>query len=195
MPIDVVGTLRRLGWPQAVLPTAAVRAFQRTTGLHVDGIVGPITTSALRLAATRLDVGKPTLSAHFSYREFRCGCDGKYAANGCLGILVVPALVDGLEDLRVNVIHGPLVLAGGYRCPKHNTDVGGAAQSQHRWGAAADLTPTQRLDVVRAQGVFSGFGVTKEQYVRHVDVRHASGHNPPPPARGTVAVPAVWTYS
>lgn len=193
MSIDVMGTLHRLGWPQAVPLTVAVRAFQASTpALAVDGIVGPKTTSALSLALSRLAAGASTLSAHFSYREFACHCGGTYAADGCDGILAHPVLVRGLEDLRVGVIRGPLVLASGYRCRRHNADVGGAVQSQHLYGAAADITPTQRLSVVRERKTFSGIGVTAGGMVRHVDVRHVSGHNP---TGSTTAAPAVWTYA
>ena len=60
-------------------------------------------------------------------------------------------------------------------------------------------TPTETLDKVIALRVFSGIGwqwssrnlLTRRRLVRHVDVRHASGHNP---TGGTVLAPTVWQY-
>lgn len=192
---SLTATLRQLGWPRLVPTATAVRAFQASTGLVVDGIVGPITTARLAQASSHLEQGRPTLSAHFDLREFACSCRGQYAASGCAGILAVPALVAGLERIRAEIIRGPLVLASSYRCPAYNATVPGAAkQSQHQWGAAADgaFGP---LATVRDLRVFSGLGHNADGSVRHVDVRHMSGHNPAPPARGSLAVPAIWAYS
>ena len=35
----------------------------------------------------------------------------------------------------------PIKVNSGYRCPKHNLAVGGATQSQHMKGEAADIAP------------------------------------------------------
>lgn len=191
---SLTATLRRLGWPRTVPTATAVRAFQTSTGLVVDGIVGPLTTTRLLQASDHLDADRPTLSAHFDLREFACPCHGLYAAKGCAGILAVPALVAGLERVRAEIVQGPIVLRSSYRCPAYNATVPGAAKgSQHQWGAAADGRFGQS-DRVRSLRVFSGLGLSQGGDVLHVDVRHMSGHNPEPPARGTLSVPAVWTY-
>lgn len=35
----------------------------------------------------------------------------------------------------------PIMVNSGYRCPKHNAEVGGVANSQHMKGEAADIAP------------------------------------------------------
>lgn len=59
-----------------------------------------------------------------------------------------PAAKQNLQDLITNVlnpvreIYGkPIIISSGYRCPALNTAVGGAANSQHKTGQAADLVP------------------------------------------------------
>jgi uncharacterized protein YcbK (DUF882 family) len=46
-----------------------------------------------------------------------------------------------LEPLRV-LCGYPLTVVSGYRSPAHNASVGGASQSQHMLGRAADITPS-----------------------------------------------------
>jgi len=70
------------------------------------------------------------LSAHFSRAEFACHCCGEFQLD--LGLL------GALEALR-NLAGVPIVVQSGYRCPKHNRDVGGQAHSQHVLGKAADI--------------------------------------------------------
>lgn len=59
-----------------------------------------------------------------------------------------PAAKQNLQDLITNVlnpvreIYGkPILISSGYRCPALNAAVGGAANSQHTTGQAADLVP------------------------------------------------------
>ena len=55
-------------------------------------------------------------------------------------------IVQNLHDLVVNVLDPlrlawgrPIVVTSGYRCPKLNTRIGGAKNSQHIYGQAADI--------------------------------------------------------
>lgn len=128
------------------------------------------------------------LSAHFSRSEMWCHhcrrLDGE----------VVPELLAGLEALRDMAFPRGLQIVSGYRCRRHNRAVGGATDSQHLWRAAADIPLVATLADVRALGVFSGIGwqmFAGRQLVRHVDVRHASGHNR---TRSTPQHPAIWRY-
>lgn len=101
------------------------------------------------------------LSEHFRAQEFACP--------HCGVALVRPRLVDLLE--RARTLHrGPLQIVSGYRCPVHNRDAGGAANSQHMYGAAADLPPGV-LSPAAAHGLgFTGVG-RKGTWAVHVDVR------------------------
>jgi hypothetical protein len=55
-------------------------------------------------------------------------------------------IIKNLQDLVVNVLDPlrlawgrPIVVGSGYRCPKLNVKVGGAKNSQHLYGQAADI--------------------------------------------------------
>lgn len=57
-----------------------------------------------------------------------------------------PKIIDALQALATNVLDPirlawgrPVIVTSGYRCPRLNTIVGGAAYSQHRLGQAADI--------------------------------------------------------
>jgi hypothetical protein len=129
------------------------------------------------------------LSTHFSRSEFVCRHCRRLPPRG-----VVPELIVGLEALRALAYPGGLIIDSGYRCSAHNRAVGGATGSQHLYGAAADVTPRAALAAVKALKVFSGLGwqrIGGRDLVRHVDVRHASGHNG---TRGTTTRPTTWEY-
>lgn len=49
-------------------------------------------------------------------------------------------VVAALEPIRT-LWGAPLVAVSGYRSPQHNARVGGASQSQHMFGRAADIAP------------------------------------------------------
>ena len=71
------------------------------------------------------------LSEHFAKSEFVCHCCGQGT--------VTPRLVELLELLRAKA-NAPVHVNCGYRCPKHNAEVGGVPNSQHVEGTAADIT-------------------------------------------------------
>ena len=76
------------------------------------------------------------LSEHFAVNEFVCHCCGKGADK------IDRRLVDLLEQLRTKA-GAPIHINCGYRCPKHNAEVGGVQNSQHVLGTAADITIPQ----------------------------------------------------
>lgn len=49
-------------------------------------------------------------------------------------------LAEGLEQVRSLLGDRPLLISSGYRCPRLNARVGGAASSAHMAGYAADFT-------------------------------------------------------
>ena len=74
------------------------------------------------------------LTENFNLSEFECKC-------GCVMPEFVKKnvieLAENLQVLRDEV--GRLDLTNAYRCKEHNADVGGAVNSQHLKGKAADI--------------------------------------------------------
>ena len=105
------------------------------------------------------------ITEHFSEDEMKCKCCGK--------ILIDQRLVIYLETLREK-IKKPIIINSAYRCEKHNLEVGGAKESYHTKGMAADiyvkgLTSKQLANVCKMYGLFTGFGYGNN--FLHVDVR------------------------
>lgn len=192
---QIVAELKALGWRirNDSDYKKAIQDFQRGwnlgEALSVDGIAGRRTQAALLISQRRRKDRKGTCSAHFSFVEFRCKCGGRYSS--CRRIRVHRALVRGLEELRG--LLGPFTPISGYRCPGHNASVGGATNSQHLYGAAADVPPKVRTLAVKRLRRFSGIGYRRSNgTVAHVDVRHVSGNNT---TGGTPDRPTTWAYS
>lgn len=109
------------------------------------------------------------LSPHFSSSELACHDCGRCQVSG--------RLINALEELR-GLGPEPIRVHDGYRCPQHNSAVGGAGKSQHVLGAAADidiqgLTLQQMYDRAMQIEEFrnGGIGVYDGTPFIHVDVR------------------------
>ena len=137
----------------------ATRAFQADYGIIVDGIPGAATQKMLigAIAGTAAKVERPSEAEqedtdkqntgtfwddirHFKREEFRCQCKGKY----CNGFPVEPQekMVRTVDEIRRRLgVPVTIVESGGsgVRCPVHNANVGGVANSNHLTGNAADL--------------------------------------------------------
>lgn len=75
--------------------------------------------------------GSKKLSQNFQVKEFAC-------KDGSDPILIAPELVTILQAIRSH-FNKPVVINSAYRTPEYNKKVGGAAQSQHCYGTAADI--------------------------------------------------------
>ena len=71
------------------------------------------------------------LSPHFNTSEFRCKCCGKIKTD--------TSLVDTLEKLFAALGLSRIDVVSGYRCPKHDKEVGGRGTGSHVEGYAADV--------------------------------------------------------
>ena len=80
------------------------------------------------------------LTANFSRHEF--ACKGKNCCNNSAP--VAPRLVESLQELR-NLCGCALRVTSGFRCNKHNRDVGGERESQHTYGYAADIAVPEHM--------------------------------------------------
>ena len=88
---------------------------------------------------------------HFSEKEFWCRCSQCQKGDAEMGIPPggmmggvpenVKALVENVLDPLREKYGKPIKVNSGYRCSKHNLAVGGATQSQHMKGEAADVVP------------------------------------------------------
>lgn len=136
----------------------AVKQFQKTFLLSQDGIAGPKTFDVLQ----RLEKIK-----HFKPKEFAC--------KHCGEIRVDIQLLEKLEQLRTAIGNRPIIINSGYRCPTHNKAVGGAKNSQHMYGKAADIRAkdmSPRTLEKFADTVFYNGGVGMGgQNIVHVDTR------------------------
>ena len=105
------------------------------------------------------------VSEHFNQKEFDCSC------NSCDTTLIDDQLIHALETLR-RLIKKPIHINSAYRCTEHNKAVGGAVNSQHPNGKAADITVSGlKPDQLHAfvVNIFDGIGLYNS-FV-HVDVR------------------------
>ena len=76
---------------------------------------------------------------HFKLEEFACRCCG---SNGTLQAMGnTKALVEAVLDPAREAYGKPIYVNSGYRCQKHNAEVGGVRNSQHLRGEAADIAP------------------------------------------------------
>ena len=83
------------------------------------------------LSFMKTDSGR-MLSRNFSAAEFGCRC------RQCKQIRIDEALVAHLQQIRDH-FGKPVVITSGYRCPSHNSAVGGTTNSFHTKGQAADF--------------------------------------------------------
>lgn len=107
------------------------------------------------------------LSEHFHETEFACRCCGRVHPEG-----VPSELVDHLEALRAH-FGKPVRINSGYRCPRHNARVGGAKNSLHMAGKAADhyiegVSAREVADFHEKRGVD---GLGRYPSFTHIDIR------------------------
>jgi len=107
------------------------------------------------------------ISPHFDDSEFECKC-------GCGFREVSKDLLDTLETIR-SWYDKPIIITSGCRCSKHNRAVGGAKNSYHIWGLAADFyIPGEDMDMVadRIDAAFPDtLGLGRYGNRVHLDVR------------------------
>lgn len=76
----------------------------------------------------------------FKEGEFRCRCCGGLPPDAQENIR---ALVEAVLDPARERYGGPVTVNSGFRCAKHNREVGGVSASQHLRGEAADICPVK----------------------------------------------------
>lgn len=155
----------------------ATERFQKDHGLPCDAIWGPKTEAKV---LSVIAGGKTASSGdwwdnikHFSKKEFKCKCGGRY----CNGY---PAEIDQrmveVADAIRERLGKPLGVNSGLRCSRHNSAEGGVSNSQHLYGTAVDLgkpdgvTPAQMAKIAEdIMGNTGGIGIYS--WGIHVDTR------------------------
>ncbi|MFJ8795425.1 D-Ala-D-Ala carboxypeptidase family metallohydrolase [Streptomyces sp. NPDC102462] len=150
----------------------AVRRFQSAYGLSADGVVGPQTQSVLNSLESA-----DGSTAHFEWSEFQSK-DGSGFSNGKVGAAQVKEnvrrLMYKLEAVRKKAGNSAITINSGFRSVAHNASVGGASNSMHVYGVAADIVVTGHttLQVYRIAETcgFSGLEAYTHSW-QHVDSR------------------------
>ena len=107
------------------------------------------------------------ISDHFKASEFFC-------KDGSPVVFIDFELVDLLEAIRFH-FGKPVIINSGYRTPSYNSKIGGAKESQHMFGTAADIhiKGVSQAEIAAFADSwmpdFGGIGIYKS-FV-HVDVR------------------------
>lgn len=86
-----------------------------------------------------------------------------------------PDLLELLEKVRTHFGDKPVTINSGYRCPTHNANIGGATNSQHLYGTAADIVVDGNKVLPSAVYAyldpFHNGGLGSYDTFTHVDVR------------------------
>jgi len=107
------------------------------------------------------------VSPHFREAEFACNHCGELASGG-----IPQELINVLEQVRAHY-NQPVTINSGYRCPTHNANVGGATNSQHLLGTAADIVVknVSPSKVYADLDPYHDGGLGKYGTFTHIDVR------------------------
>lgn len=110
----------------------------------------------------------PQLTLGLSTEEMACRC--------CGALVCDPRLLKAYGAFRAKLAR-PLQIVSGYRCRKHNAEVGGEPDSQHCRGKALDIACDAvdlESDWIYHQLIAAGFrGIGHGGGIFHIDVREA----------------------
>lgn len=111
---------------------------------------------------------KIQLSPNFESTEFDCNCKNKT----CTTTEIDPKLVEYLQKIR-NYFGKAVTINSAYRCDKHNKSVGGASQSKHKYGQAADIkvSGVKPLKVAQYAEFIGIKGIGQYSNFVHIDTR------------------------
>lgn len=155
---------------------AAVKRFQSAYGLAADGVAGPATFS--KIYALQDSDCTPI---HFSYAELN-NCNSTWAGGAVSAATAKSNALRTmwkLEALRHALGDQPLRVTSGFRSTACNNAVGGASNSRHLYGDAADLgAGPHSLCTLAQQARNHGFnGILGPGYPGHDDHAHVD-HRP-----------------
>lgn len=153
---------------------AALKRFQAANHLAADGVADADDFAALN-ALESADGS----TAHFEFSEFTSN-DGTGFGGGKVGSATVKEnvrrLMYKLEALRTKAGNRAITISSGFRSVAHNQAIGGASNSMHVYGTAADCyvsgLSTRQVYVLAEACGFSGLErYTLSDAHQHVDSR------------------------
>jgi zinc D-Ala-D-Ala carboxypeptidase len=150
----------------------AVRRFQAAYGLAADGVAGPRTFG--KIYALQHNDCTPS---HFSYAEMDNSCGGGWSG-GPLSASATKAnalrTMWKLEALRHSLGDRPLLVTSAFRNRSCNARIGGASDSQHLYGLAADvISRSSSLCQIAREARYHGFsGLLGPGYPGHANHVH-----------------------
>jgi len=151
----------------------AVAGFQQAYGLGADGVFGP----ASRGVIDSLQSSDNT-PLHFEYGELN-NCNGNWEGGRVSGpTAMFNALVTmwKLEAMRHAMGDHPIAISSGFRDANCNAAVGGAPDSRHMYGDAADLIGSHSFCNLAGQARYHGFtGIFGPGFPGHDDHTHVDG--------------------
>ena len=111
---------------------------------------------------------------YFKMQQFKCKC-------GCQQNNISPVLVQMLDVAR-STAGIPFIITRGYRCKKHNKNVGGVTDSQHCNGNAVDIVwkDYNQLYLMINALLLAGFnriGIHYQKKFIHVDISETKTNN------------------
>lgn len=102
-----------------------------------------------RQKADKMAINDIKITKDFSLREFQCPC--------CHAVMIHPRLAAAMQKLR-DRRGKAIIVTSGYRCARHNADVGGVSGSRHMRGLAADIAaPRGERETLRELARRAGF--------------------------------------
>lgn len=149
---------------------AAVTRFQQAYGLGADGIAGSQTFT--KIYALQDDDCTPV---NFSYAELnRCNSDWSGGAvSASTAKFNARVTMWKLQAMRHALGDAPISVSSGFRSYACNNAAGGASNSRHLYGDAADLTGSHSLCTLARQARNHGFsGILGPGYPGHNDHTH-----------------------
>ncbi|HET8641148.1 MAG TPA: M15 family metallopeptidase [Pseudonocardiaceae bacterium] len=159
---------------------AAVRRFQNGYGLSADGVAGSQTFSKI-YALQDADC----TPIHFDHSEFNYSCGERDYTGGAVDAATAKEntrrVMWQLEALRHKLGDRPIAIGSGFRSYACNSSVGGASDSRHLYGTAADLgtgsgpTLCQMASAARNAGFDGIFGPGYPGHNDHTHVDNRSG--------------------
>ena len=106
------------------------------------------------------------LTKNFKSTEFDCKC------SNCNKTTIDLDLPNMLQKIRDH-FKKPVLINSGYRCSKHNSSVGGAYNSKHKTGQAADIriNGVKPLEIAKYAESIGVLGIGLYDTFVHVDTR------------------------